>query len=318
VDGNASPSRSAERLVAVAIVAGIVIAGCSTDANKADRSAKPATSSTTTTFVGWGRDLATTVEQPPDLSGYHVYRPKDLPATGRLPVIVWANGGCVRYDQVWAPLLESWARSGFVVIAIATPPGTDPRTASISTPDDQARAIDWAAAADAQRDGTYAGHLDLHQVVAAGNSCGGITTLTLAARDPRVRAAFVLSGSSVPPGGTRDAAAAIMGKIHVPVGYTNGGPEDISTNYIAQDLAVMAPGVPRYWARRATAAHEVVSTDPAILAEVGEISTNWIDFSLNGGPRLRQRLSDNPCSTCAPGTWTVTSANLDSWKPSGS
>jgi predicted dienelactone hydrolase len=246
-----------------------------------------------------------------------VYRPKDLTATGTpLPVIVWADGGCVRYDKVWAPLLQAWARSGFVVIAITTPPAADPRAAGASTADDQAHAIDWAATANRPNNGQYAGRLDLHKVVAAGNSCGGITTLTLTARDPRVRAAFVLSGSSVPPGGTREAAAAIMGNIHVPVGYVNGGPEDISTTYIAQDLDVMAPGVPRYWVHRATGAHQDVSTDPAILADVAEISTNWIDYSLDGNPRLRTTLLRDPCAACPPGTWTPTSSDLSDIKSS--
>jgi predicted dienelactone hydrolase len=303
--------------VAVACVIAVVATGCSKDANNSSRSDSAATSSTTTTQLAWTRNLATVVEQPADLPGYHVYRPKDLSSVdGRLPVIVWANGGCVRYDQVWAPLLERWAKSGFVVVAITTPPGTDPRTATGSTADDQAKAIDWAAGADQQKGGLYAGHLDLHKVVAAGNSCGGITTLTLASRDPRVRAAFVLSGSSVPPGGTRDAAAAIMGKVHVPVGYVNGGPDDISTNYIAQDLNVMAPGVPRYWAHRATGAHQDVSTDPAILKDVAEISTNWIDYSLSGNPHLRATLLHDPCAACPPGTWTPTSSNLNDVKAS--
>jgi predicted dienelactone hydrolase len=299
--------------VAAIVLVVVCFVGCSTDSNQTAHSRS--TSSTTTTQLAWTRRLATVVEQPADLPGYNVYRPKDLNATGSpLPVIVWANGGCVRYDKVWAPLLEAWARSGFVVIAITTPPAADPRTAGTSTADDQAHAIDWAAAANRQDTGQYAGRLDLHKVVAAGNSCGGITTLALTARDPRVRAAFVLSGSSVPPGGTRDAAAATMGKIHVPVGYVNGGTEDISTNYISQDLDVMAPGVPRYWVHRATGAHRDVSTDPAILTDVGEISTNWIDYSLGGNPRLRTTLLHDPCATCPPGTWTPTSSYLSDVK----
>ena len=64
--------------------------------------------------------LPTTMDTPADLPGYHVYRPVDLDATGSpLSVITWANGGCVRFDGVWAPLLERWAAAGFVVIAIA-------------------------------------------------------------------------------------------------------------------------------------------------------------------------------------------------------
>ncbi len=283
----------------------IAAVGCTSSTND---SAPPETTATTTTMVkASSRALPTTVEPAVDLPGYNVYRPTDLDATGApLPVIVWANGGCLRYDAAWSPLLESWAAAGFVVVAITAPPdGADPRAAGITTADDQGMAIDWAEAQDADPAGPYAGHLDLDRVVAAGNSCGGITTMELAARDDRVRSAFVLSGSSVFPGSPREAAAALMGGIDVPVGYVNGGPEDISTGPIQQDYELVPAGVPAYAAHRSSATHQVVSTDPSILAEVAEISTNWIDFTLYGNPELERTLLDDPCGACAPapGPW---------------
>ncbi|HEY6532857.1 MAG TPA: hypothetical protein VIY72_11165 [Acidimicrobiales bacterium] len=268
---------------------------------------------TTTTPLAVTRNMATVVVPTTDPAGYNVYRPADLTATGApLPVIVWANGGCFRYDTAWAPLLESWAAAGFVVVAITSPPGVDdPRTAGMSTTDDQAAAIDWASEQNDTDGGPYSGRLDLNRVVAAGNSCGGITTLGLAARDTRVHSVFVLSGSSSFPGSPPEAAAAVMADIDVPVGYVNGGPEDISTANIEQDYGLLPVGVAAYWAHRSTATHQVVSTDPAVLTEVAEISTNWIDFTLYGNPELETTLLQDPCGSCAAGTWTTASKNLD-------
>ena len=287
----------------------------STAPGPAGTAAAPASGGTTTPVVrGLDRDLPTTVEQVADLPGYNVYRPADLAATDApLPVIVWANGGCLRYDAVWAPLLERWAAAGFVVVAITAPgDGADPRTAGMTSADDQAAAIDWAEAANDDDASPYGGHLDLERVVAAGNSCGGVTALTLASQDDRVASVFVLSGSSALPGSPEERAVEVMAGIEVPVGYVIGGPEDISTAFATKDLTLLPAGVPGYLARRASASHPEVSTDPAILTEVAEISITWIEFSLTGDPDLEQALLDDPCPSCPPGTWTVESQDLDS------
>lgn len=275
----------------------------------------PTTSSTppTTAHVAAeSRALPTTVEKLPELPGFAIYRPTDLDATGSpMPVIAWGSGGCVRFDSLWQPLLDRWAGAGFIVVAISLPAGvSDPRDAPPFTVDDQAKAIDWAFAA-ASAPGPYRGHLDLDRVVAAGNSCGGVTALQLAARDKRVNAVFVLSGSSVLPGSPRSAAAAIMGTIHVPVGYITGGPDDISRPNVAQDYSLVPPGVAAYVAHRSIGDHVTVSTHKDVLIEDAEVSIKWIDFSLYGDATTRERLVTTPCGSCAPGTWSVESKDLD-------
>jgi hypothetical protein len=258
------------------------------------------------------RTLPTTVEQIAELPGYNIYRPTNLGATGApLPVIVWANGGCYRFDGVWKSLLQSWARAGFIAVAPITPVGVDPRTSGFTSVSDQVNAIDWAYAENDRTDSPYAGHLDLDRIVAAGNSCGGIVALTLASLDNRVRSVFVLSGSSVIPGSPKEAAAAIMGNILVPVGYVTGGPEDISTRFAQQDYELLPVSVPGYLAHRFEGDHVTVSTDADVLSEVAEISTNWIDFTLYGNSQVKQTLLENPCGICAPGTWAVAAKNLD-------
>ena len=91
------------------------------------------------------------MEAAADLPGYNVYRPTDLGATGGLlPVVVWANGGCVRHDATWRTLLERWAAAGFLVVAITEPPDREATVEDRTTADDQAKAIDWAVEQNAE------------------------------------------------------------------------------------------------------------------------------------------------------------------------
>jgi hypothetical protein len=122
---------------------------------------------------------------------------------------------------------------------------------------------------------------------------------------------FVLSGSSVGPGASREAAAKVMNQVTVPVGLISGGSEDISSDQTLQDYDLLANGLPGFRANRASGDHLKVSTDPMVLEEEGQISTNWMDLAVNGNEAAFQALTGNPCSTCAPGLWTVMAKNLE-------
>jgi hypothetical protein len=227
-------------------------------------------------------------------TGYNVYRPSDLDTAGRtLPVITWANGGCYRSDFTWETLFHRWALDGHLVVTINAGPGQNPMQQSTAA--DQGRAIDWAAAQN--RSGPLAGKLDLDKVVAAGNSCGGITSFQLASTDPRVKAVFVLSGSS--------AGGGVMSRVRVPVGFVVGGPDDFARAAANRDIDGLGAGYPGFIAQRRAADHRTVSTDPAILREVAEISATWLDFALFNTPASKQKLTTNPCRACVPGTYTV-------------
>jgi len=258
------------------------------------------------------RSLPIIVDTAPDLPGYNIYRPTDLGALSRHPVVAWANGGCVRHDATWRPLLERWAAAGFVVVAITQMPGREVTFEDRTTAADQAKAIDWALAQDARIGGPYQERFDADRIAAAGNSCGGITSLALAGTDPRVRAVFILSGSSVGPTATRDQAAAVIDKVTQPVGFVVGGAEDVAGAQASQDYDLLAEGIPGYLARRAAGDHPTVSTDPDILADVAEIGINWLDLVLAGNETARRNLTENPCGSFESGMWSVEAKNLDS------
>ena len=263
------------------------------------------------------RSLPISVDTEPDLPGYNIYRPADWGALSPYPVVAWANGGCVRHDATWRPLLERWAAAGFVVVAITQMPGRDVSMEDRTSAADQAKAIDWALAQSARGDRPYRGRFDAERIAAAGNSCGGITSLALAGTDPRVRTVFVLSGSSVGPGATRDQASAVMDKVTQPVAFVVGGAEDVAADQASQDYDLLATDIPGYLARRSTGDHPTVSTNPDILADVAAIGINWLDLVFAGNETARRNLTENPCGSRHSGVWNVEGKNLDALVSTG-
>jgi predicted dienelactone hydrolase len=255
--------------------------------------------------------LPTTKETPGVAPWFNVYRPTDLAgavaATGQtLPVVVWADGGCVRSAFTWEPLYDRWAAGGFVVLALDAEP--DASAYTMTSVADQDALLDWTLQ-EAQKNGSpYMGKLDTKRIVAAGNSCGGVTALGVAAKDKRVAAVFVLSGSSA-LGSTN---TSVMAAISVPVGYVEGGTEDISRAAAMSDYAALSPGIPAMIVSRSSGNHLMISTDPTNLAQEAEISLDWMDLSLYGTKEAFNALtSATLCSGCQPGIWTLTSKNLE-------
>lgn len=221
-------------------------------------------------------------------------------------MIAWANGGCFRVAAAWKVLYEKWAAGGFVVLSLDA--GPDGNALAQTTVDDQRKLVDWALA-EANRAGSpYAGKLDTTRIVPAGNSCGGVTALGLAARDDRVKSVFVLSGSSALAGTNLQ----IMGSIDAPVGYIVGGAEDIAAPNATADYAAMAAGVPGMIVNRSNGDHVRVSTDATILSQEADIALDWMDLSLYGTPAAHAALtSATVCTQCDAGTWTLNAKGLD-------
>ncbi|HEX6244339.1 MAG TPA: hypothetical protein VFZ61_25655, partial [Polyangiales bacterium] len=147
----------------------------------------------------------------------------------------------------------------------------------------------------------YAGKIDANMIVAAGNSCGGVTAMELASKDPRVRAVFVLSGSSA----VGSANAAVVGAIKVPVGFVVGSAqEDIAAPNALMDYQLLK--TPSIIVNRSMGDHLTVSTDTMVLPEVAEIALHWMDLSLYGSKQAAAALkAPNVCGKCSAGMWKL-------------
>jgi hypothetical protein len=252
--------------------------------------------------------LPITAEYHAEAPRFNLTRPEKLDEGGPFPVIVWANGGCFRSDFTWNPLFERWAKGGFVVLHLTGSDDMDDIVSMLqtSTKDEHKALIDWVEAQN--KSGMYAGKLDMKRIVVAGNSCGGVTALQVAAEEERLAAIFVLSGSSS-VGGTD---TAVMKKVKVPLGFIVGGSEDIAGANATGDYNALNEGIPAMIVNRRVGDHQTVSTDPMIAPEVAEIALNWMDLAVNGTKAALDALnSANHCDKCTPGDWMIKSKNLE-------
>ena len=134
----------------------------------------------------------------------------DAPAArsdGPFPLIVFGHGFAVT-PALYAHLLQSWARAGYVVAAPVFPlenadaPGGPDESDLINQPADMRFVISRMLAASSASSGPFAGLINPAQIAVAGQSDGGDTALAVAYdpsfHDPRVSAAVILSGAEMP------------------------------------------------------------------------------------------------------------------------
>jgi dienelactone hydrolase len=133
----------------------------------------------------------------------------DAPAAssgGAFPLVVFGHGFAVT-PGIYARLLQSWARAGYVVAAPVFPlenadaPG-GPRESDLGNqPGDVSFVISGMLAAAGAPGGPLTGLLDPAHIAVAGQSDGGETALAAAysrkLRDPRIGAAVILSGAEM-------------------------------------------------------------------------------------------------------------------------
>ncbi len=125
------------------------------------------------------------------------------PATGSAyPLIVFGHGFALT-PAVYARLLRAWTEAGYVVaapvfpLANAAAPGGPNESDLVNQPRDMSFVITRLLA-----ECSAAGKIDPSRIAVAGQSDGAETALAVAYdrrfRDPRVRAAIVLSGAAFP------------------------------------------------------------------------------------------------------------------------
>jgi fermentation-respiration switch protein FrsA (DUF1100 family) len=128
---------------------------------------------------------------------------------GPFPLVVFGHGFRVM-PGVYASLLDTWARAGYVVAAPVFPvenahaPGGPDESDLVNQPGDLTFVITQLVGASASPRSVLHGLIDPARIAVAGHSDGGETALAVAYDgrflDRRVRAAVILSGAELPGG----------------------------------------------------------------------------------------------------------------------
>jgi fermentation-respiration switch protein FrsA (DUF1100 family) len=212
----------------------------------------------------------------------------------RFPLIVFGHGFDVT-PAPYAPLLNAWTRSGYVVAAPVFPlgnaraPGGPNERDLVNQPGDVSLVISRLTELSARGSGPLAGIVDPREIAVSGQSDGGDTALAAAydpaVRDGRIRAAMILSGAEDP-----FAPGFAMPRNGPPLLAVQGTADTInppSLTYSFYDQA--AP--PKFLLKLEGAGHLPPYTVPGpVLSAVKRATLAFLSYYLRGRRRPLKRL----------------------------
>ncbi len=227
---------------------------------------------------------------------------------GPYPLVVFSQG----YDETpasYGGVLAAWAAAGYVVAA-PTYPFTDPPVCPsceadiVNHPRDLRFVITSLLDASAGTSGPLAGLVEATEVAVAGQSDGGDVSLAVAAapaqRDPRVKAAIIMSGQELSSLGSGFYTAG-----SVPLLVTQGTADPINVPSCSVELYDAAPA-PKYYLSFVGAGHLPPYQDPGTdLTTFEVVSTDFLDATLKGAAGAAASLL---AAGNVPGATTVTDA----------
>lgn len=279
---------------------------------------------------------------------YTLYHPANLDYAvkeeGPLPLVLFANGGCAFTSKHYENYLTEIASHGYVVAAVGSLDElTDEQLQRLGMTDTEymVHAIDVMDSLNADPRSYYYNKVDMKHVAAMGQSCGGGQALS-GSVDPRVTTTVALNsgflnskppfpveepGSKRPAGGPAagfaksvaegglygkefggTATQADLVRLHAPVAYIIGGPDDVAYEPSAQnyDLISHVPVV----RCNLLVGHMATYAQPHGGA-FAEITLKWLDWQLKGKTDESRFFLDSAYQKTNYPDWTVQSKN---WK----
>lgn len=231
------------------------------------------------------------------LYDHTIYRPDTIPTGLTLPIVVWGNGAC-RADGTWFQnILREFASHGFLVIANGRPGGTGSTDADMLT-----EAIDWAVAENTRVGSKFRGRIDTGKVAVMGQSCGGLEALEASA-DARVDTTVFWNSGLL-----SDRENVRLSRLHGPVAYLTGGPDDIAYPNAVDDYSRLPAALPAFLGHLPVGHYGTFSQTNG--GEYGRVGTAWLKWQLRGDLTARALFAGPSCGLCTTAPWTVTSRNL--------
>jgi dienelactone hydrolase len=273
------------------------------------------------------------MEVEPNLPTHTVYRPRDLAAAPKLPIIVWGNGGCANFGNRFRYFLTEIASHGYVAIAIGpigpsylegntsqVPPGTAPPPARgpgdvLPPPETRSGqlidAINWALAENDRPGSPFQHKLDTDRIAVMGQSCGGLQAI-VASADPRVKTS-VIWNSGVLPDGQRnmpgaEGTKAGLAQLHAPVAYISGDSSDIAYANANDDFERIT-SIPALRAYEKGVGHMGTYRLPN-GGEFAAVGVAWLDWQLKGSATAARWFVGPDCRLCTDPNWVVRKKNI--------
>jgi len=265
-----------------------------------------------------------TRQEPDSLPTHTLYLPADLDHTPRLPILLWANGGCRNTSVEFTRFLGEIASHGYLVVAVgrsnipfmivnfngglgvtgSTRPNTSNAPLTVNDANILLKGLDWALAENSRPASPLYGKLDPNQVAALGQSCGGPQAFRVA-QDTRIKTIVALDGAFPPasnPAGNGGQAGAsnpawTAGKLTIPVALFAGGPADLAYTGMEQTFAALPASLPTLKVNMPLLGHTGAYPMPDVRWTRAVVA--WLDWRLKASESAKATFADPHCAMCS-------------------
>ena len=278
-------------------------------------------------YAGSGPYPATR-QEPSSLPTHTIYLPADLSRTPKLPIILWANGGCRNTSVEFTRFLGEIASRGYLIVAVgrSTIPFLVIRGSIAAVADQKdsngnlyvqmdastmTKGLDWAVAENSRRGSPLFGKIDTSKVATMGQSCGGPQAFT-AAHDPRVTTVIALNSNfptaAAPGAPARPANGWTADKLTIPAAFFNGGPADSGYSGAETSYKALPSTLPALKASLTSVGHTGAYPMPELRYTNAVLA--WLDWQLKGDTHAPTTFSGPNCALCKDPDWWIDSQNL--------
>lgn len=217
------------------------------------------------------------------LTDFVVYRPLNIRNAvrreGKLPILLFANGGCMDTSVGYERMLTEIASHGYVVVAIGEMQVYQLDREEKSTPSSMLmQAMDWIIKESTREGSDYCNMVDIDKIAAAGHSCGGAQVLCNA-KEQRLKTYLILN-AGMGKMKMAGASAKNLKELHAPIIYMSGGEGDVAYRNAEMDYNSIKK-VHAVWADNAQAGHGATYNQP-FGGSFAKMAIDWLDLQLKG------------------------------------